>query len=319
MKDKNPSTVSKVFIVAFGIVMVSLSFIVPLMMDNSGDRSDHSVYFNSEYECESDCVLVRAETWTFNDPCDWESLAFVSDVTFHLQYLDFFYIRFNKDYIVRVYFNVNLTKGDKILMYAKWNTVPWIKNATVYLPNGTKAGGGQVFSKRDWYYLEITENVDSNVFDISIDCGTPSYQKMYVNIIKCGKLEGKGWHDEGGTLVTHYKVNLNYIVNVSGIVNDNPVYLDIEIHQAITDNITADPICASMMQRETVEIVATGFPSHYESSSIPLLSRENAGTDNITISIDVFSTVYGRINGTDDWIVVDDAFLSLRIMTFRWY
>ena len=280
-------------------------------------------------ETNSGCTscLSSAEIWEFeNYPGDYSDLDFVSDVTNHVKWQDGWYISFNKNYLLRVHLNKYLDKGDMIVIYAKWNTVPAIKSASIYLTNGTKVGGGDVFSHWNYYTLNITGNIPpTNTFDIVINGGNPSSNQIKIDKVKC--MEGEPeppeptWRDPyTGVPIYNYSVNFNYMVTVDGNVDTSEVYLDLEIRQNVTDDNAANAtIHATLFEMETIHVSAVNTSLHYESSVVSIIDHAIAGTDNITIRINVDATAYGKIEGTQSWIVIAKTYISLREINAWWY
>ena len=243
-----------------------------------------------------------------------------------MKHLDCWYISFNKKYVLRVHFNTNLDKGDKIAIYARWNTVPSIKNATIYIPNGTMVGSGEVLPQWGWYYLLITSDITpTDVFDIVIDGGNPSSHQMKVNKVKCIEEEPEppveAWRDPvTGMIVVNYQVNFNYLVTVEGNIDPSEVYIDLEIFQNITDdNDGNSTIVNGLLEKETIHVTSINVSQHYSSTPVAIIDHGVAGTDNITIHVDVDVTAYGLIDGTNDWIAINKTYNHLQEIEVAWW
>lgn len=260
--------------------------------------------------------LVKAE---IRDEDDHD---FVMDVTCYVKYLDYKYTTFNKNYILRLYFNKDLTTGDEIVIYGKYNTVPDIKNARIEDTNWGKIGGGEVKPKWDFYPLLITTVITpTDVFDISIDSGNPSSQKLYVNYVKCVQKYIPSWHDnETGQTIEDYEVQLNYKVTADGTIDTDDIYVDLSITQRIVDNDGGGTsIMQSLVEKTIFKVPSVDVFHVYISNPVEIIDHSIAGTDNITIFIDMSVTVSGRIKGSDDWVVLSKDYVGIREFTVLWY
>lgn len=270
------------------------------------------------------CYIMKAELWEFID--GYNDIDFISDVTNYVKWQDGWYVSYNKHYFLRVYFNTDLEAGDMIVIYAKWNTVPAIKGASIYLTNGTKVGGGEVLTKWKYYYLNITSTIPpTSVFDIVINGANPSSQNIRIDKVKCQEGEPlppqPAWRDpETGTPIYNYQVNFNYLVTVAGNVNTSEVYLDLEMWQNVTDDNAGNAtIFSSLLEKTTIHVTTINASVYYASTPVSMLDHGIVGTDNITIRVDVKAIVYGQIEGTGSWISIAKLYLSLREVKAWWY
>jgi hypothetical protein len=183
-------------------------------------------------------------------------------------------------------------------------------------------GEGPVLAQWEYYYLIINESITpTNVFDISIDSGNPSSHKININYIKCAKMTEEGWHDnETGEIIEEYNAMLFYNVTADEIINESNVYLSMTIsHRVIDDNNVSRIILETMIERVTFNVPSLDTEYQHVTPMIPMIDHGNAGTDNITIYIDVDVTVMGSLNGSGEWISKSKSYVGIRQFTAWWY
>ena len=74
-----------------------------------------------------------------------------------------------------------------------------------------------------------------------------------------------------------------------------------------------------MIQKTTVKVPSIGIAHVFDSEIFPVIDHDFAGTDNITVSINVEGTVRGRILGSEDWVTITKIYISLREFNLAWY
>ncbi len=294
-------------IIAIGIAQASFS------TTNSG--------FTGEVVISKNCLcrIMKAEIWEIKDTDPWD-IEFVEDVTYLVKYQDGYYKSFNKDYLLKVYFNKNLENGDIIRLYARFNTVPDIKNVTILDINFDTVGGGEVFAQWDYYDLTI-DNVTSpqSVFYLSVDGSNPSSQNIRIDLVKCAFGEKPDWRDDEGDVVKDYMVEIYYEVTATGNIDTDNVYLEIKLEEEIVNTLTDDHIRTRLIENELIKVGSFGTAETFSSRILSVIDHASAGVDNITININVYVEVTGKIIGSDDWVAIEESFDSVRSIPLSWY
>ncbi len=308
-------------VIIVAISIISIPFIVMLGQQSIDASRKPSMAFEPYIETSGcDCYPVTAELWEIDE---YNATTFFANVTSIIRWRDGWWVSFNNYYVLHVIFNKNLTNGCIIRLYARYGTTAPIKAVIIETMSFEAVGGGDVNASWGYYDLAITSLASpSNEFYITLNRASPPSNRIRIDKVSCRCIAPviPWWREPGiGTIITNYTFNFNYLVTASTTIDASEVYLDLVIYQTIYNQLNGSPIVSYMLEQSIVHVPTVGDPYLYISHVYSMPSRTFVGVDNITISIDVDVIVKGKLLSSNDWIVSQNMYESLKNFSAWWY